>query len=226
MPTLSVIIPTLNEAGSIEPALERLQAQAPQVQLVVVDGGSTDDTVSRAQKLARVLESPPGRAEQLNLGARRCRGEWMLFLHADTRLPDGFTEAVEAAAADGYKAGAFRLRIEGSHPLLPVLALGANARTRLRGIALGDQGLFVQRDLFFELGGYPPVPIGEDYAFARRLREANVPFFLSAMAAETSGRRWDRHGFWHTWWQHRRFYWRYHRGGDLGSLRQEYTDVR
>jgi len=228
-PSLSIVLPALNEAAGVAAALQRLHAQAPQAELLLVDGGSTDGTAEQARDAAptvRVLRAERGRARQLNLGAREARGEWLLFLHVDTRLPDGFPAELERAAARGCEAGAFRLRIVGRHPLLPLLAWGANLRTRWLRIALGDQALFCTRARFAAQGGFPELPILEDYAFTLGLRRAGVPLCLARGAAETSGRRWDQHGFWRTWWQFRRIYRQARRGGDLQRLRANYRDVR
>ncbi len=224
--SLSIIIPTLNEAAGINAALHRLARQAPRAERLVVDGGSTDGTAELAASLVRVIRGAGGRANQLNRGAWESRGAWLLFLHADTALPDGFADELARAAAGGYEAGAFRLRIAGRHPLLPLLAWAANLRTRWRGIALGDQALFCTRRLFVAQQGFPPLPLLEDYVFTLRLRRAGVPLFLAGRAVETSGRRWDQRGFIRTWWQFRTIYWRFRREPELERLRDEYEDVR
>jgi rSAM/selenodomain-associated transferase 2 len=223
---LSIVLPALDEAAAVVPALERLRAQAPHAELLLVDGGSSDGTPRLAAPLCRVIAAPRGRAIQLNRGAAESAGRWLLFLHVDTRLPDGFPAEIARAAALGCEAGAFRLRIAGRHRLLPLLAWGATQRTRWRGIALGDQGLFCTRARFAAQGGFPELPLLEDYAFTRGLRHAGVPLYLARTAAETSGRRWDERGFWRTWWQFRRIYWRHARGADLRPLRAGYPDVR
>lgn len=224
--SLSIVLPALNESGRIVGALERLRAQAPGAELILVDGGSQDGTAALAAPLCRVLHSPPGRARQLNAGAQASAGRWLLFLHVDTRLPDGFPAELERAEARGYQAGAFPLRIVGRHPLLPLLGWGATWRTRWRGIALGDQALFCTRVLFEARRGFPELPILEDYAFTVGLRRAGVPLYLARRAAETSGRRWDERGFWRTWWQFRRIYWQARHRPDYARLRAGYEDVR
>jgi len=224
--SLSIVLPALNEAQAIGPALERLRERAPEAELLVVDGGSSDDTAALAAPHARVLTAQRGRAHQLNAGAAAAGGDWLLFLHVDTRLPEGFQGELGRAAARGCTAGAFRLRIVGRHPLLPLLAWGATLRTRLTGIALGDQALFCTRALFEARGGFPPLPILEDYAFTRDLRRARIPLCLARTAVETSGRRWDQRGFWRTWWQFRRIYWQARHLPDYARLRAGYEDVR
>lgn len=226
MISLSIILPVLNESAIILPALERLKRQAPEAERLVVDGGSEDGTPRLAAAHARVIDSLPGRAVQMNRGAWESGGEWLLFLHADTRLPDGFTAEIETAAAKGFRAGAFRLKIAGRHPLLPLLAWGANLRTAWLKVALGDQAIFCHRDLFKSQQGFPPLPILEDYAFTLRLRRSGCPLYLARCSVVTSGRRWDEKGFWRTWWQFRRIYRRFRREPDLNALRREYEDVR
>ncbi len=223
---VSIILPALNETAAMQSALKRLVRQAPEAERIVVDGGSHDDTARQAAALAQVIAAPRGRARQMNRGAEVARGAWLLFLHVDTLLPDGFLGELERAQALGFRAGAFQLSISGRHPLLPVLALGANLRTRLTGIALGDQALFVERALFERLGGYPDLPLLEDYAFTRRLRGEHIALYLARSAVQTSGRRWDQAGFWRTWWKMRRLTWRFLRTGQPGALASGYPDIR
>ncbi len=223
---ISIIIPVLDEATQIGETLGRLAALAPGAERIVVDGGSTDGTPALASALARVIEAPRGRASQLNAGAAAARGDWLLFLHADTLLPPGFADAVAHAAAHGYRVGACRLRIPVRHPLLPVLAWGATWRTRCTGIALGDQAPFMARAFFQLRGGFPALPLMEDYAFFKALRRDHVPVFLAGSAVETAGRRWDRDGFWRTWLMMRRFYRAFDRGRDPRTLAAKYKDIR
>ncbi len=205
----------------------RLKVQVPQAQLLVVDGESTDKTPLLAALHAKVIRSPKGRAQQLNTGARNSRTKWILFLHADTRLPKHFERAFQEAEAQHAQAGAFQLSIRGKHPLLPLLALGANLRSRWQGIALGDQACFIRRDIFLALGGFPSLPIMEDYAFALHLKAQKIPWLLVKQKVCTSGRRWDTNGFWHTWWLFRRFYHRFHHDPHfLLSKPAHYQDLR
>jgi len=150
----------------------------------------------------------------------------VLFLHADTRLPDNFLAAIEAAERRGLHVGAFRLRIAGTHPLLPLSSLGANLRSRFRRIFLGDQAMFIRRELFHELGGFPVQPLLEDYAFSLRLKRRPIPFYLSPLKVETSGRRWEQAGFFRTWWQMRRIFRLYHRLGEVALPARLYRHLR
>jgi rSAM/selenodomain-associated transferase 2 len=192
---LSIIVPTLDEAEGIAAhlsALAPLRERAAEV--IVIDGGSQDGTAAKARALAdRVIHAPRGRASQMNAGAATGRGDVLLFLHADTQLPPEADRLVESALADGAGWGRFDVRIEGGHPMLGVIARLMNWRSRLTGIATGDQAIFVRRDLFERAGGYPDIPLMEDIALSRKLRRVARPACLRARVA-TSGRRWQQRG--------------------------------
>lgn len=205
---LSVIVPTLNEGRTIAAALGRLQPlRRCGAEVIVVDGGSDDDTKAQAHLLAdSVLEAPRGRASQMNAGATAARGETLLFLHADTVLP----EDPGALLGADHAWGRFDVRIEGSHPLLRVVAAMMNARSRLTGICTGDQAIFVRRTLFAGIGGYPDIPLMEDIALSKILRRHAPPVCL-AQRVTTSGRRWQSRGVLRTillMWRLRFDYWR------------------
>lgn len=192
---LSIVVPTLDEAAGIAVHLATLQPlRAAGVEVVLVDGGSADGTVERARGLVdAVVSAPRGRGVQLHAGARAARGEVLLFLHADTRLPPGAPEAVRAALAAGARWGRFDVEIDGRHPLLRVVAWCMNLRSRWTGIATGDQAIFVARAAYDAAGGFPPVPLMEDVALSRALRAAGAPACLRARV-RTSGRRWEARG--------------------------------
>lgn len=224
--SLSIVIPVLDEAVVLPQALAHLRLQVPDAEIIVVDGGSADGSPELAAPFAQVIAGPRGRAAQLNLGAERAGGTWLLFLHADTRLPEGFPDAIAQAETSGAAAGVFRLRIVGRHPLLPLLSWGANQRTRRLRLFLGDQAPFIRRALFTALGGFPPLPLLEDYAFARLLKARGVPLYVSPLSVESSGRRWDKNGFFRTWWQFRRIFFRYHLRGDAAWAAKGYDPIR
>ncbi len=191
---LSIIVPVLNEAPDIVAALDALQPlRARGHEVVVVDGGSTDGTGALAQPLSdRVLTAPRGRAAQMNAGAAASRGDALLFLHADTRLPEG-ADALVAVALAHRRWGRFDVRIDSAHPLLAVVGAVMNLRSRLTGIATGDQALFVTRAAFDDAGGFPAIALMEDLAFSSTLRRGGRPACLTAKVV-TSGRRWERNG--------------------------------
>jgi len=189
-------MPVLEEQAHVVQALEHLApARAAGAEVIVVDGGSRDATRALAAPLAdRVIEATRGRARQMNAGAQVARAPILLFLHADTRLPERAVEAVGAALGrDGTAWGRFDVRIEGRHPLLRVVAASMNARSRLTGIATGDQAIFVRREAFERVGGFPDIPLMEDVAISRALRRESRPACLRERVT-TSGRRWERHG--------------------------------
>jgi rSAM/selenodomain-associated transferase 2 len=197
---LSIIVPALDEAPGITAALRALQPlRARGHEVIVVDGGSGDGTAALALPLAdRVLCAPRGRAAQMNHGASLASGDALVFLHADTRLPaEADRGIVEALTRAGRVWGRFDVRLEGRSPLLGVVALCMNLRSRLTGIATGDQAIFASRAAFRTLGGYPAIALMEDIAFSRRARRLGAPACLRARVV-TSGRRWDRHGVWRT----------------------------
>jgi rSAM/selenodomain-associated transferase 2 len=223
-PELSIIVPTLNEAGGLAAHLEALQPlRELRCEVVVVDGGSGDATIDIARPLADVvLSAPRGRGTQLNAGARASRGDLLLFLHADTRLPAGALDAVRAALAYGTHGwGRFDVEIAGQHALLPVIARLISWRSRLTGIGTGDQALFVRRDRFEAAGGFPEIPLMEDVALSTALRRTGRPACLR-LRVLTSGRRWEARGVLRTtllmWWL-RLLYWM---GRDPASLARRY----
>lgn len=195
---ISVIVPALNEQVHLDATLAHVPL-APGDELIVVDGGSTDATVSIAQRYTpQVLSSPPGRAQQMNYGARQAHGDILLFLHADTLLPVDGLEAVRTALQQpGVSGGAFRLSICPATPALRVVAWGTNLRTRFGRLPYGDQALFVSRGLFKTLGGYDDVPFMEDVRLVEALRR-HGRLVLLPQAVRTSGRRWLRDGVLYT----------------------------
>lgn len=192
--TLSIIVPALDEAAGIERCLGRMQGPRTRGhEVIVVDGGSRDATPALARALAdRVIETSRGRAVQMNAGAATACGDGLLFVHADTLLPEGADRAVSAALA--LKPwGRFDVRIAGRHPMLRVVGQMMNLRSRLSGIATGDQAMFVRRTVFEALGGYAAIPLMEDIELSRRLRRLARPACLRDRV-ETSGRRWESRG--------------------------------
>lgn len=201
---LVIVMPVLNEAATLSAALAALaELRARGVVVIVVDGGSSDGTATVAQSGAdAVLVAPRGRASQMNAGACHAlarRAHVLLFLHVDTALPAGATVAIEKVLSIGALWGRFDVRIEGRHPLLPLVAALMNRRSRWSGLATGDQAMFVQRALFESLGGFAPLPLMEDIELSARLKAIAPPACLRDTVT-TDGRRWDQRGFWRTVW--------------------------
>ncbi|MGH9318583.1 MAG: TIGR04283 family arsenosugar biosynthesis glycosyltransferase [Vicinamibacteria bacterium] len=166
---LSVVLPTWNEAEALASALKSLPTSS---EVIVADGGSADDTMEVARSWgARLVSCERGRARQMNLGARLAEGEVLLFLHADSALGPGADSAIESALADSRTVGgSFRLRIRSTKPALKLVALGSNSRARYLGMPYGDQGIFLRRSVYDEIGGFPDIPFLEDVALIRLLR--------------------------------------------------------
>ncbi|HZP79620.1 MAG TPA: TIGR04283 family arsenosugar biosynthesis glycosyltransferase [Pseudolabrys sp.] len=194
-PQLSIIMPVLNEAATIEAALAALQPhRARGTEIIVVDGGSSDGTRARAQAGADiVVTASRGRAAQMNAGAAHARREILLFLHADTQLPQNADGLIaKGLASSGRQWGRFDVRITGG-PLLALIGMLMNIRSRMTGIATGDQAIFVTRDAFHAALGFPQIALMEDIAFSARLKRLGRPLCLTERVT-TSGRRWHKHG--------------------------------
>jgi rSAM/selenodomain-associated transferase 2 len=208
---LSIVMPVLNEAGLIEKALNDLRPlQAQGAEIVVVDGGSTDGTPERAaERNCRVLRSARGRAVQMNTGAHSASSPYLLFLHVDTRLPPDALPTLIEAFATGTVWGRFDVRLTGRQPLLRMVETLMNWRSRLTGIATGDQAIFVRRDLFQQAGGFPEIPLMEDIALSKILNGQAHPTCLRRKVI-VSSRRWDTHGIVRTillmWWLRLRYF--------------------
>jgi rSAM/selenodomain-associated transferase 2 len=193
---LSIIMPVLDEEPGIAAALETLSVlRARGAEVIVADGGSRDRTVALARPLCdRLIVAPRGRAAQMNAGAAAARGNVLLFLHADTALPPDADRLIAAGLARSGRAwGRFDVRIDGPHPLFPLIAATMNLRSRVTGIATGDQAIFVDKAAFAAVGGYPDIALMEDIVLSRRLKRLSRPLCLSAQAL-TSARRWEKHG--------------------------------
>jgi rSAM/selenodomain-associated transferase 2 len=190
---VSIIIPTLNEEGSLATTLRELRRQRPQ-EIVVADGGSTDRTCDAAKDADRFLIAPRGRASQMNAGAAHAKGDILLFLHADCSLGDGAIAAsTRCLRRRDIAAGCFTMHVRASGRLYRLIDDCATARVRLTGIAYGDQGLFLPRELFERLGGFPPLRLMEDVFFSRRLRR-HGRIIVAAPRIFVSPRRWQRLG--------------------------------
>lgn len=192
---VSIIIPVLNEASTISDALKSLQQYRQQGhEVIVVDGGSKDDTVSCARELAdQVIKSECGRALQMNAGANIARQEILLFLHADTVLPEGACDLIINALSSGYLWGRFDVRLSGKNWTFRFIERMMNWRSRFTSIATGDQAIFVQKKLFLDVGEYPEIKLMEDIALSKKLRKHKKPVCLKNRVI-TSSRKWENNG--------------------------------
>jgi rSAM/selenodomain-associated transferase 2 len=223
-PRLSLIIPTLNEHAGIADTLARVQAmRARGCEVVVADGGSTDATAEIAAPLADgVVTSERGRARQQNAGAAAAAGDVLLFLHADTHLPEDADRLVLGGLeASGRGWGRFDVRLTGRHRLLRVIERMIGVRSRLSGIATGDQAIFTRREWFERAGGFPEIPLMEDVALSKALKRLGPPLCMRETVT-TSSRRWEERGVLRTMllmWRLRFAFWR---GADPSELAERY----
>ena len=231
---LSIVIPLLNEVDNLPHLIDHIHTLSPAPQqLIVVDGGSTDGSITTIHNLLKawskvrqssidwhIIESTAGRARQMNAGAKRATGDVLLFLHADTQLPTDAINDVQRAMIT-YDWGRFDVRLDSPHPLLKVVGMMINKRSRLVRIATGDQAIFIKTSLFERLGGYSDQPLMEDVELCKRLKPMSRPACLKSKVM-TSARRWQQHGHCRTiflMWHLRFDYWR---GVSPESLKQRY----
>ena len=220
-PRLSIVMPVLDEAAGIEAALRALApCRARGIEVIVVDGGSSDNTIELSRALAdQVLTAPRGRSLQMNAGAAGARGEVFLFLHADTRLPDhADVHVLDGLGRSGRVWGRFDVRFDRG---LTLVARMMNARSRLTAIATGDQAIFVTRAAFERVGRFPPIALMEDLALSARLKRIGRPLALRACVT-TSGRRWRQNGTLRTVLVMWRLRLRYFLGADPAKLARQY----
>lgn len=209
---ISIIVPMLNESRSIGDLLHDLQPMRQRgVEVVCVDGGSDDATPTCAEgKVDRLISSPPGRALQMNAGVETASGRLLWFLHADTRVASGALDAIIHCVAGGHHWGRFDVRLSGERRLFRVVERLMNLRSCISGIATGDQGIFVTRDHFDGVGGFPVQALMEDIEISRRLKRLARPACVHHPRLVTSSRRWEQRGPLRTillMWQLRLSYW-------------------
>ncbi|WP_235937746.1 TIGR04283 family arsenosugar biosynthesis glycosyltransferase [Marinobacter caseinilyticus] len=227
-PKVSIIVPVWQESYAIEAALNALKPwRDAGHEVIVVDGGSNDGTPEKARsRCDRLITTEPGRAHQMNAGAACAQGAVLVFLHVDTRLPDGAAGHLAAFYASPRQWGRFDVTLSERRLLFRMIAWFMNQRSRLTGIATGDQAIFVRRTTFDALGGFACIPLMEDVEFCRRLKLTSPPFCIHEPVV-TDSRRWQQQGVWRTIGLMWRLRWRYWRGDSPDSLAKVYrSDVR
>lgn len=222
---LSIIVPVLNEAHRIPQLLEELkQLEHSNCEIIIVDGGSKDDSVELAERAGfRVEKTIRGRAHQMNSGAKRATGSVLLFLHADTQLPDAADLLVKKIFSDSPPScwGYFRVRIAGHSKILYIVGIMMNLRSRLTNIVTGDQVIFVKKKDFLKVGCFPEQLLMEDIELSKKLRVISRPGCIGSHVI-TSGRRWELHGIWRTVFLMWRLRWDYWRGVPANQLAKKY----
>ena len=222
---ITMIIPIYNESKTIGPMLTQLEQLPGDWEILFADGGSSDDTLAQIGDRFRVLHAPKGRANQMNFAVAQASCDYIWFVHCDSRLPEDAHAQISAAAERGEKWGCFHIGFDYDGPFMGCNTYLSNRRAR-KGIAFGDQGIWVNKELFEAIGGFPDLPIMEDYEFSRRMKVAKVPICQLKGQIITSGRRYEKRFPLITMWQ--MFYLRclYRSSVDIQEIARRYQDIR
>ena len=222
---ITMILPVYNESKTIEAMMDQLDALPGNWEILFADGGSKDDTIQKIGTRYRCLKSPKGRANQMNHGAANASSEILWFVHCDSRLPIDAYEQIFHAVENGAQWGCFHIGFDYHGPFMGCNTFFSNRRAR-KGIAFGDQGIWIKKDLFGAVGGFPELPIMEDYEFSLRLQQRGIPICQLPGTIITSGRRYEKRFPLITMWQ--MFYLRclYRRGVDIQEIARRYRDIR
>lgn len=222
---VSVIIPIYNEEKLIRKFLKTLEPVKNKAEILLVDGGSTDRTLALIPGEYTVLHGPKGRARQMNLGAEKSNGDILFFLHCDSEIPEDAIEQIEAVMRR-YRAGCFGIAFHSKNIWMKCCQMISNHRIKDRKVMFGDQGIFIRRELFFEMGGFPDLPIMEDYQFSLTLKEMGVRIGIAGKRLYTSDRRFKAGGRLRVMWRMNRMRAMYRRGIDIEEISGLYKDIR
>ena len=222
---ITMIIPIYNESKTIAPMLEQLERLSGDWEILFADGGSCDDTLAQIGDRFQVLNAPKGRANQMNFAAAQATSEVIWFVHCDSILPKDAHAQISAAVEQGAKWGCFHIGFDYDGPFMGCNTYLSNRRAK-RGIAFGDQGIWVRKEIFDSIGGFPDLPIMEDYEFSRQMNAAEIPICQLPGRIITSGRRYEKRFPLLTMWQ--MFYLRclYRQGVDIQEIARRYRDIR
>ena len=222
---ITLIIPIYNESRTIGPMLTQLETLPGDWEILFADGGSRDDTLAQIGARFPVLHAPKGRANQMNFAAAQATSDYLWFVHCDSQLPANAHAQISTAAKNGAAWGCFHIGFDYDGPFMGCNTYLSNRRAR-KGIAFGDQGIWVKKDVFEEMGGFPDLPIMEDYEFSLRMQRRHIPICQLPGRIITSGRRYEKRFPLLTMWQ--MFYLRclYRRGVDIQEIARRYKDIR
>ena len=222
---ISLIIPIYNESKTIDAMLSQLDQLPGDWEILFADGGSSDDTLEKIGTGYRVLHCPKGRANQMNFAARHASSDRIWFVHCDSVLPADAHAQLEAAAEKGAQWGCFHIGFDYNGPFMGCNTYFSNRRAK-KGIAFGDQGIWVTKDLFEKMGGFPDLPIMEDYEFSLGMRRARIPICQLPGRIITSGRRYEKRFPLLTMWQMYHLRCLYRKGMDIQEIARRYKDIR
>lgn len=222
---ISIIIPIYNEEKTIEAFLKTLEPVKEKAELIFVDGGSSDRTLALIPETYTVLHGPKGRAKQMNLGAANSGGSVLFFLHCDSELPEDAIEQIETVM-ERYSVGCFGIAFHSKNIWMKCCQAISNHRIKDRKVMFGDQGIFIRRSLFFQIGGFPELPIMEDYQFSLTLKEMGVKIGIAKKRIYTSDRRFAEGGRLRVMWKMNRLRAMYRKGVDIEEISGLYRDIR
>ena len=224
---ISVIIPVYNEEKTIEKMKDMMRPLKDRCEILFVDGGSTDQSLSLISEEFRVISSPKGRASQMNQGALKSRGEVLFFLHCDSTLPDAALEQIEEVM-NKSRSGYFGIKFDSESILMKCCAFMSNLRARTSGIVFGDQGIFIERDLFFEAGMFPEIPLMEDYQFSLNLKKMKIRYGEAKERICTSDRRFGEGNVnrLRVMWNMHRLRFLYRKGIPADEIARMYSNIR
>jgi len=220
---ISIIVPVYNEASTINKLMDNLEQFRDCCEIIFVDGGSSDGTDKIIERRYRPFYSPQkGRSYQMNYGASLSKGGILLFLHADSFLPDDALSQIHRIIRRGYKVGCFKIKFNSRSILMKICGFMSNLRVRLRNIAFGDQGIFINRNYFYELGGFAEIPLMEDYQLSMNIKADGEKIVLTKTKIETSERRFIQKGRLKTMIRMQRLQYMYRKGKDIDVIANLY----
>lgn len=222
---LSIIVPLLNEADTIDSLLLQFLDLHGNFEVIFADGGSSDSTLEKIPLNFTVVSCPKSRAKQMNIGSQHCQGDVLLFLHCDSILPKDFINQIETAISCGYEFGCFKVKFCSDKLFMRCCEFFSDMRVIFRKIAFGDQGIFMTKRLFDELGGFPDLPIMEDYKLSIMLK-GKYPLFRAKSAIITSARRFEADGVLSTMWKMQKLQYMFRHGADINKIAKLYKDIR
>lgn len=220
---ISIIIPVYNEADTIEKLIASIKVYKNDCRIIFVDGGSTDYTAKMIEpEFELIYAQKKGRANQMNAGAAHSAGDILLFLHADSRLPQNFADEIHRIMAAGNRVGCFKLKFDSKSPLMKICGFMSNFRVRFRNIAFGDQGIFITRAFFDAIGGFQDIPIMEDYQLSMDIKARGEKIALAKTKIITSERRFVQNGRLKTMAKMQKLQHMYRSGRDVNEIAKRY----
>lgn len=223
---VSIIIPVLNEEKGIVGLQKNLKKLSGEYEVIFSDGGSTDKTLEQISPEFRVVRGEKGRGCQMNRAAKEAAGDILFFIHSDVRLKREVLLSIPDQVRRGEAAGCLKIVFDSPHILMRICGFMSNLRVKFRRIVFADQGIIIQKDLFWKMGGMPELPLMEDYEFSLRMKRSKIPFIRLNSPILVSSRRFQKYGMLWTMWQMQKFQLKYILGGNVEKIAQKYEDIR